>query len=164
MAPEVLAGQSYDAKADLWSIGTIVYECLTGKSPPHASYRFPPGTSSALQNLIAGLIWRNPAERMSFDVFFRHQFLQHSHHAASGGHSSNPVPSHQQLLRQSHREPSRGHSSSSGSGHSSSSGSSRHVSSSSGHRWIRSSVRQPVPDWAILAGYDSDGSKIYIGR
>jgi len=23
----------YDAKADLWSIGTIVYQCLTGKAP-----------------------------------------------------------------------------------------------------------------------------------
>lgn len=25
--------QHYDAKADLWSIGTIVYQCLTGKAP-----------------------------------------------------------------------------------------------------------------------------------
>lgn len=25
--------QQYDAKADLWSIGTIVYQCLTGKAP-----------------------------------------------------------------------------------------------------------------------------------
>ena len=23
----------YDAKADLWSVGTIVYQCLTGKAP-----------------------------------------------------------------------------------------------------------------------------------
>lgn len=25
--------QHYDAKADLWSIGTIIYQCLTGKAP-----------------------------------------------------------------------------------------------------------------------------------
>lgn len=25
--------QHYDGKADLWSIGTIVYQCLTGKAP-----------------------------------------------------------------------------------------------------------------------------------
>lgn len=24
---------NYDAKADLWSLGTIVYQCLTGKAP-----------------------------------------------------------------------------------------------------------------------------------
>ena len=23
----------YDAKADLWSVGTIVYQCLTGEAP-----------------------------------------------------------------------------------------------------------------------------------
>ncbi|KAF3851029.1 hypothetical protein F7725_012801 [Dissostichus mawsoni] len=36
-APEVIMSQNYDAKADLWSIGTIVYQCLTGKAPFHAS-------------------------------------------------------------------------------------------------------------------------------
>jgi len=25
--------KTYDAKADLWSIGTIIYQCLTGKAP-----------------------------------------------------------------------------------------------------------------------------------
>lgn len=36
-APEVIMSQHYDAKADLWSIGTIVYQCLTGKAPFHVS-------------------------------------------------------------------------------------------------------------------------------
>jgi len=33
MAPEVIMSLTYDAKADLWSLGTIVYQCLTGKAP-----------------------------------------------------------------------------------------------------------------------------------
>uniref|UniRef100_A0A8C0B8G1 non-specific serine/threonine protein kinase n=1 Tax=Buteo japonicus TaxID=224669 RepID=A0A8C0B8G1_9AVES len=37
MAPEVIMSQHYDAKADLWSIGTIIYQCLTGKAPFQAS-------------------------------------------------------------------------------------------------------------------------------
>lgn len=33
MAPEMLLGGKYDAKADLWSVGIITYECLFGKAP-----------------------------------------------------------------------------------------------------------------------------------
>ena len=33
MAPEVIRSLKYDGKADLWSIGTIMYQCLTGKAP-----------------------------------------------------------------------------------------------------------------------------------
>ncbi|EFJ50438.1 hypothetical protein VOLCADRAFT_58372, partial [Volvox carteri f. nagariensis] len=33
MAPEVLQLHRYDAKADLWSVGTILFELLTGKPP-----------------------------------------------------------------------------------------------------------------------------------
>lgn len=45
--------QHYDGKADLWSIGTIVYQCLTGKAPFQVSKsgsgrRWPPLQHSAL--------------------------------------------------------------------------------------------------------------------
>ena len=33
MAPEVIMSLQYTAKADLWSLGTIVFQCLTGKAP-----------------------------------------------------------------------------------------------------------------------------------
>ncbi|KAJ3071716.1 Serine/threonine-protein kinase [Podochytrium sp. JEL0797] len=33
MAPEILRGDRYDAKVDLWSLGTILYEMLTGRPP-----------------------------------------------------------------------------------------------------------------------------------
>ena len=32
-APEVIMSLQYDGKADLWSLGTIVFQCLTGKAP-----------------------------------------------------------------------------------------------------------------------------------
>jgi serine/threonine-protein kinase ULK2 len=37
MAPEVLNGQEYDSKADIWSIGTVFYEIMFGKPPYTAS-------------------------------------------------------------------------------------------------------------------------------
>lgn len=33
MAPEILRGSKYDAKSDLWSLGGILYEMITGKPP-----------------------------------------------------------------------------------------------------------------------------------
>lgn len=32
-APEVIMSLHYDAKADLWSVGTIIFQCLTSKAP-----------------------------------------------------------------------------------------------------------------------------------
>ena len=33
MAPEVVLNQKYDSKADIWSLGMIIYECLTNSLP-----------------------------------------------------------------------------------------------------------------------------------
>ncbi|XP_037832732.1 serine/threonine-protein kinase ULK1a isoform X2 [Kryptolebias marmoratus] len=94
MAPEVIMSKNYDAKADLWSIGTIVYQCLTGKAPFHASSpqelrlfyessatllpSIPKETSANLKHLLLGLLQRNHKERLSFDEFFNHPFLETS--------------------------------------------------------------------------------------
>lgn len=32
MAPEMVAGETYDEKIDVWAVGTIIYEMLAGKS------------------------------------------------------------------------------------------------------------------------------------
>lgn len=33
MAPEMLKGQSYDFKCDIWSMGVILYEMVTKRHP-----------------------------------------------------------------------------------------------------------------------------------
>jgi serine/threonine protein kinase len=33
MAPEILKGMPYDSKVDVWSLGTVFYEMLTGFTP-----------------------------------------------------------------------------------------------------------------------------------
>ncbi|CAF1185164.1 unnamed protein product, partial [Didymodactylos carnosus] len=94
MAPEVIRSLQYDAKADLWSVGTIIYQCLTGKAPfqaqtPQALKQFyerntilspaiPSSTSPELANLLLRLLKRNPRERIAYDEFFHHPFLRRS--------------------------------------------------------------------------------------
>ncbi|CDQ66552.1 unnamed protein product [Oncorhynchus mykiss] len=94
MAPEVIMSQNYDAKADLWSIGTILFQCLTGKAPFQASSpqdlrlfyeknknlspNIPRETSCPLRLLLLGLLQRNHKDRMDFEEFFRHPFLEAS--------------------------------------------------------------------------------------
>ncbi|XP_077079991.1 serine/threonine-protein kinase ULK1a isoform X2 [Siphateles boraxobius] len=104
MAPEVIMSQNYDAKADLWSVGTIIYQCLTGKAPFQAntpqelrqfyernrslSPSIPRETSSHLRHLLLGLLQRNHMERMDFDKFFHHPFME----ASTSMKKSSPVP------------------------------------------------------------------------
>ncbi|XP_025089780.1 serine/threonine-protein kinase unc-51-like isoform X1 [Pomacea canaliculata] len=92
MAPEVIMSLQYDAKADLWSIGTIVFQCLTGKAPfqaqtpqqlkqfyeKHADLqpKIPEGTSPELRDLLLRLLKRNAKDRIEFEDFFVHPFLQ----------------------------------------------------------------------------------------
>lgn len=99
MAPEILRYQKYDAKADLWSVGAVLYEMAVGKPPFRAknhiellkkiedskAITFPdedPKSTSAknggeisvvpedVKKLIRTLLKKNPAERSSFDEFF----------------------------------------------------------------------------------------------
>lgn len=87
MAPEILRYEKYDAKADLWSVGTVLHEMMVGKPPFRASnhvellrriergedkIKFPEDVclSDAMKKIIRGLLKRNPVERMSFAEFF----------------------------------------------------------------------------------------------
>ena len=92
MAPEILSYQKYDAKADLWSVGTILYELLVGRPPftgmnpmqllkniERSDAKIPSKVATNLSreciSILRGLLRRNPVERMSFDDFFSHPFL-----------------------------------------------------------------------------------------
>ncbi|KAH7416127.1 hypothetical protein KP509_14G076800 [Ceratopteris richardii] len=90
MAPEILSSKKYDAKADLWSVGTILYQLVTGQPPfmgpnPSAllhniqksnSLHFPNiGLHPECIDLCRKLLRKDPVARLSFEEFFSHSFI-----------------------------------------------------------------------------------------
>lgn len=99
MAPEILRYEKYDAKADLWSVGAVLFEMSVGRPPFRAqnhvdllrkiergedkikfpdekkleegSEKVPTKVAPDLKALVRRLLKRNPSERMTFDEFFR---------------------------------------------------------------------------------------------
>ena len=100
MAPEILRYEKYDAKADLWSVGAVLYEISVGKPPFRAqnhiellkrieqarsTVRFPdeedPNANqvpSDIKKLIRALLKRHPVERATFDEFFLSKAMTNS--------------------------------------------------------------------------------------
>lgn len=89
MAPEVLDGGVYNNKADIWSIGTVLYELLFGRPPFVASnlveltknvktkkLEFPRkinNISPLCEDVIRKMLTVNPEERIGWDELFKHK-------------------------------------------------------------------------------------------
>lgn len=98
MAPEILRYEKYNAKADLWSVGAVLYEMTVGKPPfraanhiellkniekAHDKIKFPSSAqvSDPLKALIRLLLRYNPTERVSFLDFFGDALLVEELHS-----------------------------------------------------------------------------------
>jgi serine/threonine-protein kinase ULK2 len=92
MAPEILRYEKYDAKADLWSVGTVLFEMVTARPPFRAAnhvellrriekgedrIKFPDNVvvSDGMKRLIRTLLRRDPRDRISFPDFFGHEVV-----------------------------------------------------------------------------------------
>lgn len=111
MAPEVLRGDAYDDRADLWSVGVILFELLNGTAPfraasiaalqrahdAHARGNVPAvlpwsksveaRTSAACLDLVGSLLQCDPRKRLAWEPFLSHAWI-----SSSTGKPSAPTP------------------------------------------------------------------------
>lgn len=95
MAPEIILNHKYDARADLWSIGVILYECLFGAAPYRSrtleellekvkslqKIEIPSNAkiSPECEDLLTRLLQHDPDRRITFHEFFAHDFIDLKH-------------------------------------------------------------------------------------
>ena len=92
MAPEILAGEEYDSKCDLWSLGVIIYQLFFKKYPYDALTEvaiynkiknlgqsiLEKTGNEKFDNLIKKLLVENPLNRLSWEDYFNDPLFQNN--------------------------------------------------------------------------------------
>ncbi|KAJ8932595.1 hypothetical protein NQ318_023377, partial [Aromia moschata] len=88
LPPEMVCGKTHNEKVDLWSLGVLCYEFLTGKPPfesssydetykriSKAQFSFPSHVSEEAKDLIKRLLVVNPDNRLELNQVLKHPWI-----------------------------------------------------------------------------------------
>lgn len=88
LSPEMVSGKPHNDKVDLWSLGVLCFEFLTGKPPFEANdydqtyyniskaiYRFPPHVPEGAKDLISKLLVVNMNDRLELNEVLKHFWI-----------------------------------------------------------------------------------------
>ena len=91
MAPEILFYKQYSNKSDLWSIGVILFEMITGKPPYYVKnfyeltkkikenislpLKFKCNISNEIIELLDKLLKQKPSDRIEWEIFFKFNWI-----------------------------------------------------------------------------------------
>ncbi|XP_014217801.1 serine/threonine-protein kinase fused-like [Copidosoma floridanum] len=89
MAPELIEEIPYDHNVDLWSLGCICFELITGKPPfqttsmrklieliRNEDIKWPENISANLTSFLQGLLQKDPSQRLTWPQLLDHPFVK----------------------------------------------------------------------------------------
>ena len=89
MSPEILKGEKYNYKCDLWSIGIIIYRLIYGELPylgvndmalinriEELGNKMIKIDNEILNDLVKKLLEKEPKKRINWDEYFNHPFFE----------------------------------------------------------------------------------------
>lgn len=88
LPPEMIEGKGHDESADMWNMGVLLYELVTGQSPFGSAskeetcrlilkvdLRFPPDLDEDAQDLVAALCKKKASDRLAVRSAMKHKFI-----------------------------------------------------------------------------------------
>eukprot|EP00397_Hematodinium_sp_SG-2012_P047534 GEMP01054111.1.p1 GENE.GEMP01054111.1~~GEMP01054111.1.p1 ORF type:complete len:344 (+),score=53.91 GEMP01054111.1:75-1106(+) len=96
LPPEMVLQSDHDCRADIWSMGILLYEFLHGKPPFEAASSedtyhrircatptFDRGISASAKDLIMGMLKKSEADRLTVEQILAHPWVQQAEKAAA---------------------------------------------------------------------------------
>lgn len=106
LPPEMVERKMHDANVDIWSLGVLAYEFLTGQAPfagdteqdtfrriTSVELKFPSHVSTGARDLISKLLVHDPSARLSLDEVLKHPWIVLHNNNASASVAAAPVAS-----------------------------------------------------------------------